>query len=366
VIKKLSPKFRVTGLAAGRNIELLYQQVKEFKPLIISVERREDAEEFKKMYSGPSLKITFGQEGAEEVAHSSGADIVVSAITGIAGLRSTLAAVRTAERVALANKESMVVAGSLIQNLAQEAGTEIIPIDSEHSGVFQCLNKERKEAIKRVILTASGGPFFNFSPQEIREKTLEEALNHPRWKMGKKVSIDSATLMNKGLELIEAKWLFGLQPEQLEVLIHPESIVHSLVEMKDGSLLAQLSPPDMRIPIQYALTYPEREEQILPSLDLRMIRTLDFYEVNHEKFPLLLLARKALVEGESYPVALNAANEVAVEAFLRREIKFLAIADIVFEAVEKHKKRAVESMEEILDVDQEIRMQTKNLIRRRV
>ena len=365
VVDKSGGKFNVRGLAAGRNLDLLCRQVEKFKPKIVSLERKEDADEFRRNCKEYALRITYGQEGAEEVARFEENDIIVSAITGINGLRPTLAAVKAGKRVALANKESMVVAGPLIQETLQKSGAQIIPVDSEHSGIFQCLAKERIEDVKKVILTASGGPFLQTSIEKMKNKTREEALNHPRWNMGEKVTIDSATLMNKGLELIEARWLFGLLPEKLGILIHPQSIVHSLVEMRDGSVLAQLSPTDMRVPIQYALTYPRREEALLPSLDLSQIKVLEFYKVDVKKFPLVKLARQVLEEGESFPVALNTANEVAVEMFLKRRIKFSDIADVVAEIVENHKKRKIESLDDIFEVDRETRQQTRNLLKKR-
>jgi len=365
VIDKLSHRFKVVGLTAGRNTQLLEKQVEKFRPKIVSLERKEEAEDLRRKFRGKSIKVTFAQEGAEEVASFSENDIVISAITGIDGLRPTLAAVQEGKKVALANKESMVVAGPLIQDMIRKFGAQLIPVDSEHSGVFQCLAKEEMENVKKVILTASGGPFFSKSSSEMNDITLEEALNHPRWKMGKKVTIDSATLMNKGLELIEARWLFGLEPRQLGILIHPQSIVHSLVEMSDGSVLAQLSPTDMKLPIQYALTYPEREDSLLPSLDLSEIKALEFYEVNVEKFPIIQLARLALEEGESFPIALNAANEVAVSAFLEQRIKFMDISDVVTEIVENHQKRKAQSLEDIFDVDRETRRVSLDLLKKR-
>lgn len=365
VVDKSGGKFNVRGLAAGRNLDLLCRQVEKFKPKIVSLERKEDADEFRRNCKEYALRITYGQEGAEEVARFEENDIIVSAITGINGLRPTLAAVKAGKRVALANKESMVVAGPLIQETLQKSGAQIIPVDSEHSGIFQCLAKERIEDVKKVILTASGGPFLQTSIEKMKNKTREEALNHPRWNMGEKVTIDSATLMNKGLELIEARWLFGLLPEKLGILIHPQSIVHSLVEMRDGSVLAQLSPTDMKVPIQYALTYPRREEALLPPLDLSQIKVLEFYKVDVKKFPLVKLARQVLEEGESFPVALNTANEVAVEMFLKRRIKFSDIADVVAEIVENHKKRKVESLDDIFEVDRETKQQTRNLLKKR-
>lgn len=365
VISRSKNKWEVVGLSAGRNIELFQKQVAEFRPKIISLEREEDAAEFRREYPESSAKIFHGQEGAEAVARYEKSDIVVSAITGINGLRPTLGAVQAGKRVALANKESLVVAGPLLMETAQRTGSQIIPVDSEHSGVFQCLAKEEQNHVKKVILTASGGPFFRLSAEEMKNKTLDEALNHPRWKMGKKVTIDSATLMNKGLELIEARWLFGLEPEQLDMLIHPQSIVHSLVEMRDGSVLAQLSPTDMKIPIQYALTYPDREEALLPSLDLSQVRALEFYKIDNEKFPLVKLAREALEEGGSTPVVLNTANEVAVEAFIEGKIPFSGIAEIVTETVENHKTRKIGGLEEIFDIDRETKLKTRNLIDQR-
>lgn len=365
VIDKLSHRFKVVGLTAGRNTQLLEKQVEKFRPKIVSLERKEEAEDLRRKFRGKSIKVTFAQEGAEEVASFSENDIVISAITGIDGLRPTLAAVKEGKKVALANKESMVVAGPLIQDMIRKFGAQLIPVDSEHSGVFQCLAKEEMENVKKVILTASGGPFFSKSSSEMNDITLEEALNHPRWKMGKKVTIDSATLMNKGLELIEARWLFGLEPRQLGILIHPQSIVHSLVEMSDGSVLAQLSPTDMKLPIQYALTYPEREDSLLPSLDLSEIKSLEFYEVNVEKFPIIKLARLALEEGESFPIALNAANEVVVSAFLEQRIKFMDISDVVTEIVENHQKRKAQSLEDIFDVDRETRRESLDLLKKR-
>jgi len=365
VIDKLSHKFKVVGLTAGRNTQLLEEQVEKFRPKIVSLEKKEEAEELRLKFKGESVQVTFAQEGAEEVASFSENDIVISAITGIDGLRPTLAAVQQGKKIALANKESMVVAGPLIQDSIQKFGAQLIPVDSEHSGVFQCLAKEKMENVKKVILTASGGPFFSKPTSEMNNISLEEALNHPRWKMGKKVTIDSATLMNKGLELIEAHWLFGLSPGQLGILIHPQSIVHSLVEMSDGSVLAQLSPTDMKVPIQYALTYPEREDSLLPSLNLSEIKALEFYEVDVEKFPIIKLARLALEEGESFPIALNAANEVAVSAFLEQRIKFMDISEVVTGVIENHQKSKVQSLEDIFYVDRETRRESLDLLKKR-
>ena len=355
----------MTGLAAGRNLDLFLDQVEKFRPEIVSLANKEHAVAIQRRIDTNEVRVVFGQEGAEEVAAYPKNDIVVSSITGINGLRPTIAAVNSGKRVALANKESMVVAGPLIRKMAANSGAEIIPVDSEHSGVFQCLAKEKISGVKKVILTASGGPFFNTPREEMFNVAVADALNHPRWNMGDKVTIDSATLMNKGLELIEARWLFGLEPEKLDVLIHPQSIVHSLIEMRDGSVLAQLSPTDMKIPIQYALTYPEREEGLLPSLDLSAIGALEFYEVDTGKFPLIDLARLAMEESNSLAIALNAANEVVVAAFLREEIGFMDIPAVVAKVVEDHRAAKVESIEEIFEIDRESRSRTRKLLEQR-
>ncbi len=362
IIDLLSHRFNVIGLAAGLNTELLASQIKKFKPEIVSLEKESDADFLKAQDINDSIQIRYGQEGTEEIARWKDVDTVVAAITGISGLRSTIAAVKSGKKVALANKESMVVAGPLIQKLVKNSGAQIVPVDSEHSGVFQCLAKEDKKNVKRVILTASGGPFFQSTKEEMDNSTIEDALDHPRWRMGEKVTIDSATMMNKGLELMEARWLFDLQPEQLDVLIHPQSIVHSLVEMCDGSVIAQLSQTDMKIPIQYALTYPEREEASIPPLNLSQIKALEFYEVDTEKFPMILLARDALNEGDSAPVALNAANEVAVKAFLEKKIFFPDIFSVINTIMKDHKKKQVDNLDDILNVDRETKLQTRNLL----
>lgn len=362
VISELSDQFEVVGLAAGSNASLLLDQAVLFKPRLVSLYREEVGSAFFPEFSRLGVKFLSGPEAATRLVEELEADIVVAAITGIESLKPTLAAVRRAKRVALANKEALVVAGSLIMEEARRRATEIIPVDSEHSGVFQCLRQEEKENVARVILTASGGPFFRTPLEELASKSVEEALAHPRWKMGKKITIDSATLMNKGLELIEARWLFDLKPQQLAILIHPQSIVHSLVELIDGSFLAQLSVTDMRLPIQFALCYPKRGEKLLPPLNLSEVRKLEFFEVEEERYPLIRLAREALEKGGSVPVALNAANEVAVNAFIEGKISFPEIAEIVKEVVEAHLFRPVKNLEEIMAVDRESREKAEKLI----
>ena len=355
VVSRLGRSFAVAGLAAGSNIALLSEQVERFRPRLVSVARREDALVLRRRFHGRGLRVAFGPEGAEEVASLAGNDIVVAAITGTSGLRPTLAAVRAGVRVALANKESMAVAGALLRAAAARSGAEIIPVDSEHSGVFQCLAAGRRRHVRRVILTASGGPFLRTPLAEIPRKSVAEALRHPRWKMGRKVTVDSATMMNKGLELMEARWLFNLPAERLDVLIHPQSIVHALVELTDGSVLAQLGPTDMRLPIQYALTYPDRTASPLAPLDLAAVGRLEFQPVDERRYPLFGLARRALAAGGSAPVALNAANETAVGAFLAGRIPFGGLSGVVRGVMDGHVRRSVADLEAILDVDREAR-----------
>ncbi len=365
IVGRLGDGYAVSGLAAGSNIPLLLEQVRRFKPKIVSLKSKEEAARFKADLSGHRVHVVFGPEGAEEVARFEENEVVVAAITGIEGLRPTAAALAAGVRVALANKESMVVGGAILQSMAVSSGAEIIPVDSEHSGLFQCLAKERKENVRKAILTASGGPFFRTPLSAIKDKTVAEALAHPRWKMGRKVTIDSATLMNKGLELIEARWLFDLTPDELDILVHPQSIIHSLVEMKDGSTLAQLSITDMRVPIQYALTYPERETSELPALELSRVRSLEFFAVDEKRYPLIAFARRALEEGKSLPVALNAANEVAVEAFLRQRIGFSDIAAVVGTVLDRHRVCEAKTLEAVLAIDRETRVQSENFIKQR-
>ena len=365
VVARLGRSFAVVGLAAGSNIRLLCEQVERFRPRLVSVARREDALILRRRFSGRGPRVAFGPEGAEEVASLPGNDIVVAAITGTSGLRPTLAAVRAGVRLALANKESMVVAGALLRAQASRSGAKIIPVDSEHSGVFQCLAGGRRRHVRRVILTASGGPFFRTPARELPTKTVAEVLRHPRWKMGRKVTVDSATMMNKGLELMEARWLFNLPPERLDVLVHPQSIVHALVEMADGSVLAQLSATDMRLPIQYALTFPDRAASPVTPLDLAAVRRLEFYPVDERKFPLFGLARRALAEGASVPVALNAANESAVGAFLAGRISFGGLSRVIRSVMDGHVRRPVPDLEAILAVDRETREATGRSLEQR-
>lgn len=321
--------FTVTALTAGNNAGLLTEQARLFRPEKVVIGNEAYYEVVKSGLSGLGIEVMAGQKAVEEVASSDGIDTVVAAMVGFAGLRSTAAAVAAGREVALANKETLVVAGEMITRTAAITGTRLLPIDSEHSAIMQCLNGEPESSVERIILTASGGPFRDTPAERLAKVTPQEALRHPNWTMGNKITIDSATLMNKGLETIEAHWLFGTPPERIDVLIHPQSIIHSMVQFTDGSLKAQLGVPDMRLPIIYALTWPDRVVTELPRPDLTETGSLTFGEPDTARFRCLALARAAMKEGGNMPCALNAANEVAVAAFLREQIGFNDIAGTV-------------------------------------
>jgi len=365
VVDRMAGRLEVTALAAGSNLSLLVRQVERYRPRLVSVKRKRDADALRPLARRRGFRLVSGPDGSEEVARDGRADAVVSAITGIDGFRPTLAAVRAGKRVALANKESVVVGGALLRKEAARSGALIIPVDSEHSGVFQCLAGLKKTQVRRVILTASGGPFLRTPLSDLRTKSPADALRHPTWKMGKKVTVDSATLMNKGLELIEARWLFGLEPSRLDVLIHPQSAVHALVELEDGSMLAQMSAADMRLPIQYALTFPERLDTSLPRLDLGGLRRLEFLEVDERRYPLYVLARRALAQGGSLPVALNAANEIAVGAFLEARIAFVDIPAVVQAVLDGSPCVPADTLEAIFEIDREARRSAQRFLKQR-
>ena len=330
VIRKFPDQYAVSSMAAGRNVELLAQQVLEFAPQLVSVIDEEHADRLVAIlgdsYSG---EIVFGPEGNKEVAAHGPASLTISAIVGAAGLLPTLAAIDAGKDIGLANKETLVMAGHIVMEKIRLKGVAMLPVDSEHSAIFQALGSERKGDVHKILLTASGGPFHGRTKAELQQVTRSQALAHPNWTMGQKISIDSATLMNKGLEVIEAKWLFDVEPENIEVIVHPQSIVHSLVEYHDGSILGHLGVADMCIPIAYALSYPNRLPLKLDRLNLTQCASLQFVEPDYENFPALGLAFAALKTGGTAPAVLNAANEVAVAAFLNEEIKFLDIAEIV-------------------------------------
>ncbi len=352
VVAQNPEEFSVVAMACGRNWELFAEQVLRFRPQLISLNDEADLPQLRERLKDFRPEIILGMEGAVAVATHSEADHVLSAIVGAAGLQPTLAAIRVGKEIGLANKETMVVAGAFMNVEAKSAGVRILPVDSEHSAIFQCLNGESKQELRRMILTASGGPFLHKSREDFASITVAEALKHPNWSMGSKISIDSATLMNKGLELVEARWLFDVPPDQLDVLVHPQSIIHSMVEFQDGSVMAQLGIPDMRIPIAYALSYPRRLPNALPPLDLAKIGQLVFLKPDEEKFRCLALAKEVLRGPGSLAPVLNAANEVAVAEFLAGKIGFPEIAHVVENTLQAHNAFHPQSLEEILDTDQ--------------
>ncbi|MCS7203828.1 MAG: 1-deoxy-D-xylulose-5-phosphate reductoisomerase [Thermodesulfovibrio sp.] len=349
VIRQFPDKFEVVGIAAKSNVSLLLRQIKEFKPKYVAVYEKKAYEELKKSVN--STEILFGAEGICEVAKLKEADIVISAVVGAAGLLPTFEAIKAGKLVGLANKESLVMAGQIILSESIKRGSKIIPIDSEHSAVFQCLNGWNINFIKNIWLTASGGPFRGKKLKELKNVTPTEALKHPKWKMGKRITVDSATLMNKGFEVIEAHFLFNLPAEKIGVLIHPQSIVHSLVEFIDGTYLAQMSIPDMKAPIALALAWPERLPNVVPSIDWSTLKKLEFELPDTKTFPCLELAYEALKVGGSMPTVLNATDEVAVEAFLSGKLKFIEISKIIRKVMDSHIPQEPSSVEEILSID---------------
>ncbi len=351
----------IIALAVNRNIELLEQQVRLFKPKYAVVYDTRAAWKFKQKISDLDINVFTGMTGLEEVASLPEIDVVVTAVSGAVGLRPTVAALKHGKTIALANKETLVTAGNIIMDLAREYDAMIIPVDSEHSAIFQCLREEKGD-LDKIILTASGGPFRGWTGERLKQVTPEQALKHPNWEMGQKISIDSATLMNKGLEVIEAHWLFDVPYEKIQVVIHPQSIIHSAVSFIDGSMLAHLGVTDMRIPIQYAFSYPQRWEGMSKPLDLTTLGQLTFEKPDVDSFPALKLAFTAGKTGGTMPVVLNAANEVAVEAFLKGLIGFLDIACLVEQALEDHSVNRKPSLEEILAVDVETREHVRQLI----
>jgi 1-deoxy-D-xylulose-5-phosphate reductoisomerase len=311
------------------------------------------------------VRIYYGEEGLKEIA-SFPSTIVISAISGSAGLVPTLAAIEAGNDIALANKETMVMAGEIVTRRANKKGVKIIPVDSEHSAIFQCLEGSRREKLRRIILTASGGPFLNFTPNQLKRVSLDQTLHHPNWKMGKKITIDSASMMNKGLEVIEAKWLFNVDISAIDVLIHPQSIVHSMVEFIDGAYLAQMGVPDMKIPIAYALTYPERIINDLPSLNLIKTGNLEFYKPDTKKFPCLDIAYRAGISGGTAPVVLNAADEIAVSAFMDKKIRFVDLPGIIEDVLTLHRVMNNPSLDDILQADSWARRETEKIIERMI
>lgn len=346
-------EFKVISLAAGRNIKLLEEQARKFNPQAVAVYSKSAADELKVALKDTGIKVLSGEEGVIEAA-GMGADIVLTAIVGIAGLKPTVAAIKAGSDIALANKETMVTAGTVINDLCRKYGVKLLPVDSEHSAIFQSLQGAPEGSLRKIILTASGGPFFGRKPEELKNVTVKEALNHPNWSMGSKITIDSATLMNKGLEVIEAVHLFGVSPDSIEVLIHRQSILHSAVEFSDGAVIGQMGNPDMKIPIQYAFTYPERGKRI-DSLSLSDIGTLTFSKPDTDTFRCLPLCISAIKKGGLCPAAINGANEQSVKLFLEGRIGFLQIAELNEAAMENQKSADSYSIEDIFEADRAAR-----------
>ncbi len=360
VILNFKDKFKVSYLAVNKNTELLLEQVNLLKPKGVAIFDKEKASEFSRLVDG-KIEVLSGEEGLLEIVKRDDVDIVLNSLVGFSGLKPTIQAIENKKRIALANKETLVVAGGIIMKLLKENNVELIPVDSEHNAIFQCLVGEKISNVNRIILTASGGPFLHKDKSELENVTVEEALKHPNWKMGNKITIDSATLMNKGLEVIEAHWLFGLDIDKIKVLIHPQSIIHSMVEFVDGSIKAQLGVPDMKIPIQYALTYPDRTPANYGWVDFVKLGQMTFFEPDFDKFECLKIAYEVAKLNGTYPTVLNAANEIAVEAFLHRKIKFTKIPEIIKRALDAHKPKFDPDLDDIFEADRETRKFVKNM-----
>ncbi len=363
VVRLFPDRFDVQALTCDSNVELLADQVREFRPACVAVGAPERAEVLKRELSGAAseVDIRVGTEGLCAVASRSDVDVVMGAVVGFAGLRPVLEALRADKQVALANKETLVVGGALVTQALEEGGGQLLPVDSEHSAIFQCMAGEAERSVEDVVLTASGGPFWDRPAETFPDVTVKEALDHPNWSMGPKITIDSATMMNKGLEVIEAKWLFDLNVDQIEVLVHPQSIVHSMVSFADGAVKAQLGVPDMKVPIQYALSFPARWPAPHERLDWGALSRLDFERPDPQKFPCLRLAYEALQAGGTAPAVLNAANEVAVERFLNEEIGFTDIPRAVETALERLPVHSDPGLEVLVDADREARHLVKEL-----
>ncbi|HZV89245.1 MAG TPA: 1-deoxy-D-xylulose-5-phosphate reductoisomerase [Candidatus Binatus sp.] len=368
VVEALPERFAIAALAAGGNLEELTGQIERHRPELVSVGDEKKADELASALRAKGISplpaIHHGREGMLAVGTHSKAGIVVSAAVGVVGLEATYEAVKLGKTVALSNKEVLVAAGELVMAAAKKAGRELLPVDSEHNAVHQCLRGGTHGEVRRLVLTASGGPFRKTPLADLENVSPEQALAHPNWKMGNRITIDSATMMNKGFEVIEARWLFGVRPDQIDVVIHPQSTIHSMVEYVDGSILAQLGPTDMRMPIQYALTYPERVASNQVALDWRKLRRLDFAKVSTRRFPCLRLAREAMKKGGALPCALNAADEVAVAAFLERRLPFRGIAEVIESVLARTPRTRFEQMDDVLAADAEARRMAKEEVNR--
>jgi 1-deoxy-D-xylulose-5-phosphate reductoisomerase len=358
-VEALPGRFGVVALAAGSNLDELVGQIERHKPEVVSVGDAAKADELvarlREKGIAPLPSIHHGREGMLAAGTHAKADIVVSAAVGVVGLEATYEAVKLGRTIALSNKEVLVAAGELVMAAAQKAGKELLPVDSEHNAVHQCLRAGEQKEVTRLVLTASGGPFRKTQLKDLENVSVEQALAHPNWRMGNRITVDSATMMNKGFEVIEARWLFGMRPDQIDVVIHPQSTIHSMVEYVDGSILAQLGPTDMRMPIQYALTYPERVASNQVALDWSKLKRLDFERVSMRRYPCLKLAREAMKKGGALPSALNAADEIAVAAFLERRLPFLGIPEVVERVLGRMPRMKLEKMDDVLSADSEAR-----------
>lgn len=352
VVRANKDKFEVVAISANSSIDLLLEQIKEFRPKYVAVYNENSAKKLKEMIpSNIKIEVLSGMEGLKIISSLNEIDVLLTAIVGMIGLVPTLCAIRNGKDIALANKETLVCAGSLVMSESKKYGVNILPVDSEHSAIFQCLNGEQNKEIEKIILTASGGPFRGKQREELIHITKNEALKHPNWDMGRKISIDSSTLMNKGLEVIEAKWLFGLEPSDIDVVVHPQSIIHSMVQFIDSSVMAQLGCPDMKLPIQYALSYPDRIVSDFDRLDLTKLMTLTFEKPDMDTFPCLKLAYDVLKMGGTYSAVLNSANEVLVNEFLEDKIGFYDIPYYIEKTLENHSSITNPTLEEILEID---------------
>ena len=351
LVREFPERFKVHGMVAGRNLPLLARQIKEYAPTLAAIEREEDILPLRKLLGKHKVEILSGQAGAVEVATASKVDVVLAAIVGGAGLMPTLRGLLAGKEIALANKEALVMAGELFVKAAKKKGVRLLPVDSEHSAIFQCLQGNQRGEVDKLILTASGGPFLRAPLDRLATVTIDQALKHPNWKMGRKITIDSATMMNKGLEVVEARWEFDMEPSGIQVVIHPQSIVHSMVRYQDGAIMAQLGIADMRIPIAYALAYPHRLKGSWEPLDLTQHGELNFLPVEKKRFPALALAYAALNEGGTMPAVLNAANEVAVAAFLAGRIGFREIHRIIDRTMQRHQSKHAKNIDEIVETD---------------
>ena len=361
VIERNPEKFQILGMSAGNNVDLFAKQIRKFKPRVVALFDTKKIPTLKERISDLDIEILSGEEGSIKVATLPEADVVVSGVMGSAGLLPAIHALKSGKNLALANKETLVIAGELVLREAKKTNSQIIPIDSEHSAIFQVLNGEKKERIKKIILTASGGPFRTFSFDQMETVTVKDALKHPNWDMGAKITIDSSTMMNKGLEYIEAKWLFGVNTP-VEIIVHAQSIIHSMIEFVDTSIMAQLGIPDMRVPIAYALTYPDRFECDLPSLDLTTMGNLTFEAPDFERFPCLRLAIDAMEIGKTMPAVLNAANEIAVQAFLEELISYKDIAELIRMVMQNHNPSPLKELQDVLIADRWAREETTKLV----